>query len=128
MGAASDRLLSLRPVTFRYKEAFADGEQPMQYGLIAEEVAEVFPELVVYADDGSPETVKYRLLSALLLNELQKQYQVNQRQEAELAGVTTQAAEMAAIRIEIAEIRSLKARLARLEAATPSPVPVAGIQ
>jgi hypothetical protein len=73
MARASDNLLSLRPVTFRYKKAFEDGDRPIQYGLIAEEVAEVFPPLVVYNEDGEPETVKYHLLATLLLNELQKQ-------------------------------------------------------
>jgi len=43
MGAASDGLLRLRPVTFRYKKAFDDGSKPIQYGLVAEEVAEVYP-------------------------------------------------------------------------------------
>jgi len=72
MGAASERLLKLRPVTFRYKKDQPSDERPIQYGLIAEEVAEVFPELVVYNKDGQPETVAYHLLAALLLNELQK--------------------------------------------------------
>ncbi len=73
MARASDNLLSLRPVIFRYKKAFEDGDVPIQYGLIAEEVAEVFPALVVYNEDGEPETIKYHLLATLLLNELQKQ-------------------------------------------------------
>ncbi len=73
MAQASDNLLSLRPVTFRYKKAFEDGDRPIQYGLIAEEVAEVFPPLVVYNEDAEPETVKYHLLATLLLNELQNQ-------------------------------------------------------
>jgi hypothetical protein len=72
MESVSERLLGLRPVTFRYRREFADGLQPIQFGLIAEEVAEVFPELVVHNDRGEPETVKYQLLSSLLLNELQK--------------------------------------------------------
>ncbi len=73
MARASDNLLSLRPVIFRYKKAIEDGDIPIQYGLIAEEVAEVFPALVVYNEHGEPETVKYHLLATLLLNELQKQ-------------------------------------------------------
>lgn len=48
--------------------------------MIAEEVAEVFPELVVINDQGQPETVKYRLLSALLLNEVQRQEDTIQTQ------------------------------------------------
>lgn len=62
----------LRPVQFRYSAPFADGSKPVQYGLIAEEVAEVLPELVAYGADGSPETVKYHVLPTLLLEEVQR--------------------------------------------------------
>ena len=72
MADASRRLLQLRPVTFRYKQPFGDGSKPLQYGLIAEEVAEVFPELAVRTADGQIETVHYQMLSVLLLNELQR--------------------------------------------------------
>jgi len=74
MGEASSGLLRLRPVTFRYKEASADGVRPVQYGLIAEEVAEVHPDLVVYSRTGEVETVQYHKLAPMLLNELQKQH------------------------------------------------------
>ncbi len=74
MGVASDALLKLRPVSFRYKEADERGEHPVQYGLIAEEVAEVMPTLVVRDEEGRPETVAYQTLSSLLLNEYQKQH------------------------------------------------------
>ena len=67
-----ERLQQLRPVTFRYKKS-SDGKNPVQYGLIAEEVAEVFPDLAVLNEDGQPETVKYHLLAPLLLNEVQEQ-------------------------------------------------------
>jgi hypothetical protein len=73
MGDASGDLMRLRPVTFRYQKPFADGSQPIQYGLIAEEVAEVFPDLVARSADGQIETVKYQLLDPLLLNEVQRQ-------------------------------------------------------
>ena len=73
MGDASRRALDLRPVTFRYRRPFADGSRPLEYGLIAEEVAPVFPELVVSDSTGQPETVRYHLLPVLLLNELQRQ-------------------------------------------------------
>jgi hypothetical protein len=73
MTDASSRLFELRPVSFRYKQAYADGSKPQQYGLIAEEVAEVFPELAVRDADGQVETVHYETLNVLLLNELQKQ-------------------------------------------------------
>lgn len=97
MRDASDGLLRLRPVTFRYKEPFGDGSKPVQYGLIAEEVAEVYPDLVARSADGQIETVKYQLLDSMLLNELQKQN-------------TTIAAQKE-------QIRSLEERLARVEAA-----------
>ena len=73
MGQTSSSLLALQPVTFKYRQEPVAGEQPVQFGLIAEDVAEVFPELVIYDRDGQPETVKYHLLSSLLLNELQRQ-------------------------------------------------------
>jgi hypothetical protein len=73
MGNASSDLMRLRPVTFRYKKPLADGSQPVQYGLVAEEVAEVYPDLVSYSADGQVETVKYQLLDPMLLNEVQRQ-------------------------------------------------------
>ena len=73
MGDLTAMLQKLRPVTFRYKQPYDDGQKSMQYGLIAEEVAEVLPDLAVFNQDGSPETVKYHLLPSLLLNEVQRQ-------------------------------------------------------
>ena len=69
MGDGSRGLMQLRPVTFRYKKAFADDSKPIQYGLIAEEVAEVYPDLVARSADGQIETVKYQVLDSMLLNE-----------------------------------------------------------
>jgi len=69
----SDGLMRLRPVAFRYKPQI-DPTGLAQYGLIAEEVAGVYPDLVVYDRDGRPETVRYHLVNALLLNEVQKQH------------------------------------------------------
>jgi len=73
MADTSRRLFQLRPVTFRYKQAYGDGSKPIQYGLVAEEVAAVLPELAVRNAEGLVETVHYEKLSVLLLNELQKQ-------------------------------------------------------
>lgn len=70
MGDASERLAKLRPVTFRYK---GHSDEPTQFGLIAEEVEKVFPELVFHSASGQPETVLYHEMPAMLLNELQKQ-------------------------------------------------------
>lgn len=69
MGARTDRLFDLRPVTFRYK---AQKDSHAHFGLIAEEVADVIPELVVRNRDGQIETVAYHELAPMLLNELQK--------------------------------------------------------
>ena len=59
-------------MTFRYKERHEQGTNPVQFGLVAEDVAEAFPELVVANEKGQPETVAYHVLPALLLNELQE--------------------------------------------------------
>jgi hypothetical protein len=73
MGEATEGLMRLRPVTFRY---LAHGDNaPLQYGLIAEEVAEVYPELVARNKDGEVETVMYQFLAPMLLNVVQKQQQ-----------------------------------------------------
>jgi len=92
----SDRLGSLRPVAFRYKQAYDDGSKPVEYGLIAEEVAEVFPELVVYNQDDRPETVRYDLLSTLLVNEFQKEQAVVGSQAATISSLQTRLAELEA--------------------------------
>ncbi len=74
IGDESSRLMRLRAVRFRYtEEAAGGGERPLEYGLIAEEVAEVLPELVAYDDEGRPHTVRYHLLTPMLLAELQRQ-------------------------------------------------------
>jgi hypothetical protein len=88
MGDATARLLDLRPVTFRYKQEQtlpSGGEVPPEYGLIAEEVAEVFPDLVVYDEKGQPFTVKYHEMAPMLLNEMKKQQDTIARLEARIA-------------------------------------------
>jgi len=74
IGDTSSGLLRLRPVTFRYQKPFADGSKPIQYGLIAEEVEEVYPDLVAHSADGQIESVKYQVLDSMLLNEVQRQH------------------------------------------------------
>ena len=84
MGEASGGLMDLRPVTFTYK---ADGDpagKRVQYGLIAEEVAEVYPGLVARAPDGQAETVLYHFLAPMIVNEVQKQQRTIEAQRAEL--------------------------------------------
>jgi hypothetical protein len=91
MGDATERLLGLRPVTFRYKPEVQGGERPLEYGLIAEEVAEVFPDLVVYDEEGQPFTVKYHLLSSMLLNELKEQARELRERRERLAALESAA-------------------------------------
>jgi hypothetical protein len=122
MANTSDRLLQLRPVQFRYKKPDTKGEKPIQYGLIAEEVAEVFPELVVLNKDGQPETVAYHLLPAMLLNELQKEHAQNQLHTQQLTAqeklIHDQEDKIAMLQAQAAEVHSLKARLADVERVT----------
>src|SRR5262249_1769289 len=72
MRERSQGLYQLRPVTFRYKQ---DPQGPRQYGLIAEDVAKVYPELVVRGAKGEVESVQYHELIPMLLNEVQHQQQ-----------------------------------------------------
>ncbi|MEM7284344.1 MAG: tail fiber domain-containing protein, partial [Pseudomonadota bacterium] len=115
MAELSDRLRELRPVTFRYKKAFENGEKPVQFGLIAEEVADVFPELVVYNEEGTPETVKYHLLATILLNEFQKE-------NAEVSKLKQKIREQQAAIRHLSEtnkkVATLNARLRELEQVT----------
>jgi len=111
MGDLSERLFALRPVTFRYKKPYEDGSKPVQFGLIAEEVAEVFPELAVYGEDGQPETVSYHLLATLLLNELQKEHSVvsalKVQNEALARKFDAQTTELSSLRQEVALLAKL---------------------
>jgi hypothetical protein len=104
MAELSERLLKLRPVTFRYKTADADGKKSIQYGLIAEEVAEVFPELVVFNQDGQPDAVRYQVLTPMLLNEVQQQQKAAASQAEKIVA-------------QGAEISQLKQQLAVMQAA-----------
>ena len=87
MGASSEGVLQLRPVTFAYKQ---DGQHVTHYGLIAEEVAALYPELVTRTAAGEVQTVKYQELIPMLLNELQRQRQEFQQQLAELRALVGQ--------------------------------------
>ena len=96
MGPASDKLMELRPVTFRYKQ---DPQGERQYGLIAEEVARVYPELVSHDTDGEVISVRYHELIPMLLNQVQKQARQIERQREQ----------------DAAQIRRLSAQVAELK-------------
>src|SRR6202035_743143 len=109
MGAASAGLMQLRPVTFHYKAPYDDGSRLLQYGLIAEEVAKIYPDLVQYDEDGQPLSVRYSMVNAMMLNELQKQ---NATIVAQAAQLNRQGEQIATQAVRLQE---LAARLARLE-------------
>jgi hypothetical protein len=99
MDKASEAILILKPVTFRYKKEI-DPTAIRQFGLIAEEVAEQNPDLVTRDADGKPETVRYEAVNAMLLNEFLKQHRVVQeqnrrirQQEAAIVGLKSTVAE-----------------------------------
>jgi len=73
MGESSSVLMKLRPVSFEYREEYTGVAPVTDYGLIAEEVARVSDELVILDEQGAPYTVRYHLLTPMLLNEVQKQ-------------------------------------------------------
>lgn len=88
--------MKLRPVTFRYKPEVAPGEDGTQYALIAEEVAQVAPELVAPDADGRPYSVKYPVLPALLLGQSQEQQRTLEAQREAIAALTARVAQLEA--------------------------------
>jgi hypothetical protein len=82
LGTESDILMKLRPVAFYYKPEL-DSTHTRQYGLVAEEVAQIAPGLVIFDRDNRPENVRYHLVNAMLLNEVQKQHRLIESQQSE---------------------------------------------
>lgn len=97
LGDVSHLVQALTPVSFHYKPEYDDGSRVRQYGLIAEAVAEVLPDLVIRDKDGAVQSVRYHFLPPLLLAEVQ-------RLEQERAALARQVAEQAEA---IAELRAL---------------------
>jgi hypothetical protein len=105
MGSNTDKLQQLRPVSFHYK---ADSQGTLRYGLIAEEVAEVYPELVVRDKNGRIDGVRYDELAPMLLNEVQKQQRINAAQADQN---TAQAAKIASLEQQLAGIQASLVKL-----------------
>jgi hypothetical protein len=84
MDKASEAILALKPVTFRYKEQI-DPDRIPQFGLIAEEVEKVNPDLVVRDENGEIYTVRYDAVNAMLLNEFLKEHKKVEEQQAIIA-------------------------------------------
>ena len=85
MDQASEAILSLKPVTFHYK---SDSTGTPQFGLIAEEVAQVNPDLVVRDADGEIYTVRYDAVNAMLLNEFLKEHRKVEQMEKQIEKLT----------------------------------------
>ncbi len=113
MGDGTNALMKLRPVTFFYKPDYAHGDRTLQYGLIAEEVAKVYPELVAYDNDGQPYSVRYQYIATMLLNEVQKQYR---RAAAQAEQIEAQRQEIEDLKQQMQlQNTTLQERLSRLE-------------
>lgn len=104
MATASEPLLKLKPVTFRYKKNI-DPQAIPQFGLVAEEVAKLDPALVVKDAEGKPSTVRYDVVNAMLLNEFLKEHKKVQELEATLAQLQS-TIEKVSSRLEANESRS----------------------
>ncbi len=117
MNNLSEAILALKPVTFHYKSD--DANRP-EFGLIAEEVAKVNPDLVVCDNNGEIYTVRYDAVNAMLLNEFLKEHQKVEKQQAaitELKSVVAQQQKdfQAAIIEQQKEMENVVARLKQQE-------------
>jgi Chaperone of endosialidase len=111
MGKASEVLLSLRPVTFHYKKNI-DPKGAPQFGLVAEDVEKVNPDLVVRDAKGKVFTVRYEAVNAMLLNEFLKEHRTVQEQQKEIKALAAQLKEQAALLQKVSD---------RLELTKPAP-------
>ena len=115
---SSETLFALKPVTFRYKKD-ADPSQALSFGLIAEDVAQVSPELITRDEEGKPQTVRYEAVNAMLLNEFLKEhrkFEIQTRkvndQEARIAQQQKEIQTlMASVKEQSAQIQKVSARL-----------------
>ena len=118
MNNASEALFALKPVTFRYKKDI-DPQGIPQFGLIAEEVEKVNPDLIVRDKEGGINTVRYEQINSMLLNEFLKEHKAFveeqakvKKLEAGLAGVLTtvkeQAAQIAKVSAEVQSRKPIK--------------------
>lgn len=112
MGSGSEKLAALRPVTFHLKN---DGSGELQYGLIAEEVAKVYPELVIRGAEGTIEGVRYEELTPMLLNQAQQQQRELDAQSQEIAALKRQLSDVVRMSEEMqASLQILQAKDSRV--------------
>jgi hypothetical protein len=118
MDKASEALLALKPVTFRYKKEI-DPDGRAQFGLVAEEVEKVNPDLVVRDKEGKPYSVRYDQVNAMLLNEFLKEHRKVQDLEAT---VTQQQKGMEALSAQLKEqAAQIQKVSAQIEVNKPTP-------
>jgi hypothetical protein len=111
MDKASEAILALKPVTFHYKKEI-DPERTPQFGLVAEEVEKVNPDLVVRDKERTPYSVRYEAVNAMLLNEFLKEHRAVQGQQKEID----------ALKAELKEQKALIQKVsAQLELSRPAP-------
>jgi uncharacterized coiled-coil protein SlyX len=96
MDKASEAILALKPVTFRYKKD-VDPDRIPQFGLVAEDVENVNPDLVVRDAEGKIYTVRYEAVNAMLLNEFLKEHRTVQALQSTVAGQEATIAQLTAI-------------------------------
>ena len=87
MEKASETLFALKPVTFRYKKE-VDAERALSFGLIAEDVAEIGPDLITRDEKGNPQTVRYEAVNAMLLNEFLKEHRKVEQMQKQIDALT----------------------------------------
>jgi hypothetical protein len=118
MENASEVLYALKPVSFRYNKEY-DATQTIAFGLIAEEVAEVNPDLVGRNPKGQPESVRYEQINAMLLNEFLKEHRRGEEQDCKIQEQETTIAELrseirnlaASVNEQATELRRVSAQL-----------------
>jgi hypothetical protein len=120
MDKASEAILALKPVSFRYKKDL-DPEGIPQFGLVAEEVEKVNPDLVARDEQGKPYAVRYEAVNAMLLNEFLKEHKKVEQFEATVSKLQAQGEEIAELKAVLKQqAAQLQKVSARLEANTPA--------
>ena len=111
MDNASEAIHSLRPVSFRYRKE-VDRTRSLSFGLIAEEVAKISPDLVTPDREGKPETVRYEAINAMLLNEFLKEHRKVQEQGETIAELKNDIAHLiATVENQAAQIQTMNDQL-----------------
>ena len=117
MDKASEAILSLKPVTFHYKKE-RDPEDVPQFGLVAEDVKKVNPDLVARDEEGKPYTVRYEAVNAMLLNEFLKEHRKVQQLEANDAEQHREIKALAAaVKEQATQIQKMSVQLERSKSA-----------